>query len=52
MVFYHEIKPIVIYVHNLRADPRRLLDGSLQQVIVFIEYYRIDLFLSWIVALP
>ena len=52
MVVYHEIKPIVIYVHNLRADPRCLLDGSLQQVIVFIEYYHIVLFLGWAVAVP
>ena len=52
MVVYHEIKPIVIYVHNLCVDPRCLLDGSLQQVIVFIEYYYIDLFLSWAVVVP
>ena len=52
MVVYHEIKPIVIYVHNLRVDPQCLLDGSLQQVIVFIEYYCIDLLLSWVAAVP
>ena len=30
MAVCHKIKPVIIYVHNLRADPWRLLDDALQ----------------------